>query len=80
MSFVARNNRVHRMPLRRQTWRMGAIVAGLAVLPAAAGQADTPLLSRCHYRAQPDTVRALPRAMREISSLRILAILGMFGV
>ena len=40
-------------------------LAGLA-LP---GQPDTPLLSRCHYRSQPDTVRTLPVSLQEISGL-----------
>jgi len=42
-------------------------VAGLA-LPR---QADTPLLARCHYRGQPDSVRALPASLQEISGLAI---------
>lgn len=52
------------MPLRPSLVSLG-VLAGLA-LP---GQADTTLLTRCHYRAEPDTVRKLPGALREISGL-----------
>lgn len=56
-------------------WRARAwAVAFAAVSPIPAPvsrQADAPLLSRCHYRAQPDTVRVLPAALREISGLAL---------
>jgi hypothetical protein len=47
-------------------------LAALGALALSAGvprRADTPLLTRCHYGAQPDTVRKLPAALREISGL-----------
>ena len=50
--------------LRRSILYFGTL-AGLA-LP---GQTDTPLLSRCHYRGQPDSVWALPASLQEISGL-----------
>ena len=52
------------MPFRRSILYLSALL-GLA-LPH---QTDTPLLSRCHYRGQPDTVRALPISLQEISGL-----------
>jgi len=42
-------------------------LAGLA-LP---GQATTPLLTRCHYGTQPDSVRVLPAVLQEISGLAL---------
>ena len=42
--------------------------ASLAAM-ALPDQATTSLLARCHYRAQPDTVRVLPPALREVSGL-----------
>jgi uncharacterized protein YjiK len=52
------------MLLRRSLLHLGTL-AGLA-LP---GQSDTPLLTRCHYRGEPDTVRSLPVSLQEISGL-----------
>lgn len=56
------------MTRHRSAW-YGVLLAGVMMPLAPPGQSDMPLLSRCHYRAGPDTVRALPRAMREISGL-----------
>ena len=52
------------MSVRQALVSLGAL-AGL-VVPS---QAGTPLLTRCHYRAQADTVRVLPAMLHEISGL-----------
>ena len=48
-----------------------AIAVALARPAPGALQGDVPLLSRCHYHAEPDTVRALPVALHEISGLAL---------
>lgn len=48
-----------------------AITVALAQPTPGALQGDMPLVSRCHYRAEPDTVRALPVALHEISGLAL---------
>ena len=48
-----------------------AVAVALARPAPGALQGDVPLLSRCHYHAQPDTVRALPAALHEISGLAL---------
>ena len=47
-----------------------ALVGTLAGL-ALPGQATTPLLTRCHYGTQPDSVRVLPAVLQEISGLAL---------
>lgn len=49
----------------------GSLLAALALPIAAQQQAGAPLLTRCHYRAQPDTTRSLPAALSEISGLAL---------
>ena len=53
---------------RARAWAV-AVAASFATPAPASRQVDASLLSRCHYRAQPDTVRVLPAALREISGL-----------
>ncbi len=59
------------MPVRMPSWALGALAAVLALPITAPWQDDVALLTRCHYRAQPDTIRALPAALREISGLAL---------
>lgn len=58
------------MPAHTPGWALALAASFVAQAPASL-QADVPLLSRCHYRAQPDTVRALPAALQEISGLAL---------
>lgn len=59
------------MPTRLPAWAAGSLLAALALPLAPPHQATPSLLSRCHYRAQPDTVRSLPAELREISGLAL---------
>jgi uncharacterized protein YjiK len=54
---------------RLPAWLLGVLGGSLFLPVAVPGQAGTPLLTRCHYGAEPDTVRTLPAALREISGL-----------
>lgn len=59
------------MPVRLPAWALGSLAAWLALPVAVPRQADAPLLSRCHYHGQPETVWTLPAALREISGLAL---------
>lgn len=54
---------------RRAAHPVVAALGALLLSAGVPGQAGTSLLARCHYGAQPDTVRRLPPALREISGL-----------
>lgn len=56
---------------RLRTLATGSLLAALALPVAAPQQDSSPLLSRCHYRAEPDTIRSLPGALAEISGLAL---------
>jgi hypothetical protein len=59
------------MRVRLPIWAVGSMLAAFALPVAVPQQAGVSLLSRCHYRAQPDSVRSLPAALTEISGLAL---------
>ena len=59
------------MLVRLPALATGSLLAALALPIAPPEQAGAPLLSRCHYRTQPDTIRSLPAALTEVSGLAL---------